>query len=100
MMNQKKNDMNRIAASAAQYYNKVPPSSTSTSTASSSVGTWIVNQDHLPKRITTKTSGAGSYNAAGKEALYGGVQVDESVDLKAANYISSVLERLRLEYSN
>lgn len=100
MMNQQKGNVNMIIT-ATQYYDKVQ--STTASTAASSVGTVIVNQDHLPKHVTTTTVGGDSYNAAAADridALYGGVQVDEGVDLKAANYISSVLERFRLEYSN
>nr|GMC48674.1 uncharacterized protein LOC109169597 [Ipomoea batatas] len=80
---------------ATQYYNKVPVQSTTTSTAS--VETVIVNQDHLPKHIT----GGDSFNAAAADkidAIYGGLQVDENVDLKAANYISSVLESILGRY--
>lgn len=97
MMNQQKSNTNMI--SATQYYNKVvPTTTTTTSTAASSVGsTVVVNQDHhLPKHITTATSGGDCYNAARMDVL----PSDETVDHKAAEYISSVLERFKREYVN
>nr|GMC52756.1 hypothetical protein MIMGU_mgv1a016151mg [Ipomoea batatas] len=47
----------------------------------------------------TKNTAVDSYSAAKMDTLYGGA-VDDAVDLKAANYISSVREKFRLDYLN
>nr|GMC48676.1 hypothetical protein MIMGU_mgv1a016151mg [Ipomoea batatas] len=47
----------------------------------------------------TKNTAVDSYSAAKLDTLYGGA-VDDAVDLKAANYISSVREKFRLDYLN
>nr|GMC46255.1 hypothetical protein A4A49_31267 [Ipomoea batatas] len=70
----------------------------------------IVNQDQVTPQLPThatslsyyhpttdianKTAGGGaSYSATEADAVYGGIAVDEEIDRKAANYISSVRER-------
>nr|GMC50868.1 hypothetical protein Ccrd_019299 [Ipomoea batatas] len=66
----------------------------------------IVNQDQVIPQLpthatslsyyppTTAGGGGASYSATKMDdAVYGGIAVDEEIDRKAANYISSVRER-------
>nr|GMC46256.1 hypothetical protein Iba_chr01aCG0440 [Ipomoea batatas] len=89
MMNQQKNHTNMITAT--RYYNKVP--SITTSTAASSVGTRMVNQDHLPKHIAATTTPPEWTPSTVVSRL-----MRVLISKLHANYISSVLERLRLQY--
>nr|GMC52754.1 hypothetical protein A4A49_31267 [Ipomoea batatas] len=72
----------------------------------------MVNQDQVIPQLpthatslsyyppTTAGGGGASYSATKMDAVYGGIAVDEEIDRKAANYISSVRERFRLHYLN
>lgn len=83
-----------------QYTSKVKPSQSSP--AAASVG-FLVHQDYVIAQAKPKVSfilpAESRDSVVQLENLYG-VAVDESVDSKAATYISTVQERFKLERIN
>ncbi|GAB2225990.1 hypothetical protein Droror1_Dr00021772 [Drosera rotundifolia] len=82
---------------AAHYTTKV--NSKSSSPTTSSVG-YVVNQDMKPQavqQVSMVLSADDSYDSVGHIDGYFGAIADERVNMRAANYISSVRERFRLE---
>ncbi|XP_062104575.1 uncharacterized protein LOC133815794 [Humulus lupulus] len=97
-----------MSSSTTKVVNK--PNQSSPSAAS--VG-FLVHQDYLIAQPKPKVSfvlpaahhdygggGGRDSSVVQRESLYGGVTVDEGVDSKAANYISMVQERFKLERVN
>ncbi|KAE8720149.1 hypothetical protein F3Y22_tig00109916pilonHSYRG00140 [Hibiscus syriacus] len=85
------------AASAIQYIIKVKPSQGSSTTASVD---FQVRRDYMisqPKRISFVVPTDKNRENLRHIDNFFGVVGDESVDLKAATYISSVQERFKLE---
>lgn len=88
--------------------------SSTTTTSAPSVGKLIVNQEqvtpqlskhmatsvslYLPSPEIAATAGVSSYSATRMDTLYGGGAVDDAVDLKAEDYISSVRKKFSLAY--
>ncbi|KAA8548246.1 hypothetical protein F0562_004493 [Nyssa sinensis] len=105
------------SSSSVQYSSKVKPSPPPSSTASvgyvassssnALVERYVVNPDYVTPQPKPKLSflvpeingGRDSYSSCKFDNPYGGAG-DESVDVKAATYISSVQERFRLERVN
>ncbi|EOY02838.1 hypothetical protein QQP08_014138 [Theobroma cacao] len=87
------------AAAAMQYTTKVMPNQTST-TASVS---FRVHQDYMvsqPKQVSFILPADKNRENLSQIDNFFGVAGDESVDIKAASYISSVQERFKLERNN
>ncbi|OIT22739.1 hypothetical protein A4A49_31267 [Nicotiana attenuata] len=88
-------------------YNPNSIIASSVSFSSDAVG-FIVNQEqaapplkpkvsyYIPPQSTVGSNGS----TTGRGTYYGKIDTDESVDLKAANYITSVQERFKLERLN
>ncbi|KAM6549558.1 hypothetical protein CsatB_021234 [Cannabis sativa] len=108
--NNNNNNNNNCSSNTLQYKVMNKPNQSSPSAAS--VG-FLVHQDYLITQPKPKVSfvmsshGGGGGGGGGRdssvvqlEKLYGGVAVDEGVDSKAANYISMVQERFKLERVN
>jgi len=92
----------KMPTSAAQYSSKVTPTQSSPSTAMTRVA-FVVHQDKIsqPKAqmVSVIVPDKGRDSLAQFDKVFG-MPVDESVDLKATNYISSVRERFKLERVN
>jgi hypothetical protein len=81
-----------------QYTSKVKPSQSSPSTASVE---FLLPQDYVfaqPQK--QQVSFIVPADSSQHENLIYGVAADESIDMKAANFISSVQERFKLEHYN
>ncbi|XP_021299253.1 uncharacterized protein LOC110427933 [Herrania umbratica] len=88
------------AAAAMQYTTKVKPNQTSSTTASVS---FRVHQDYMvsqPKQVSFIVSTDKNRENLSQIDNFFCVAGDESVDIKAASYISSVQERFKLERNN
>ena len=87
-------------APAMQYTTKVKPNQGSSTTASVS---FRVNQDYMIshlKRVSFIVPADKNRENLSQIDNFFGVAGDESVDLKATTYISSVQERFKLERNN
>ncbi|KAK8607332.1 hypothetical protein V6N13_053073 [Hibiscus sabdariffa] len=85
------------AAAAMQYITKVKPSQGSSTKASVD---FRVRRDYMisqPKRISFVVPGDRNRENLSHIDNFFGIVGDESVDIKAATYISSVQERFKLE---
>ncbi|KAB2084757.1 hypothetical protein ERO13_A05G337200v2 [Gossypium hirsutum] len=83
-----------------QYSSKVKPNQGSSTSASIS---FRVHQDYMisqPKQISYIVPGDKNRENLSQIDNFFGVTGDESVDIKAATYISSVQERFKLETQN
>ncbi|XWS40573.1 hypothetical protein CRYUN_Cryun17cG0007400 [Craigia yunnanensis] len=85
---------------AMQYTTKVKPNQASSTTASVS---FRVHQDYMisqPKQVSVILPADKNRENLSQIDNFFGVTGDESVDSKAATYISSVQERFKLERNN
>ncbi|XP_030450626.2 uncharacterized protein LOC115672813 [Syzygium oleosum] len=92
----------KLPASGAQYRSKVTPRQSSPSVATTTQA-FVVHQDVISQQKVQKVSFIvpdKGRNSLGQFDKMFGMPGDESVDLKAANYISSVQERFKLERVN
>ncbi|KAI6700858.1 hypothetical protein NL676_015182 [Syzygium grande] len=92
----------KLPTSSVQYSSRVMPNQSSPSAATTRVA-FVVHQDVISQPKAQKVSfmvpDKGRDSLGQFDKLFG-MPGDESVDLKAANYISSVQERFKLERVN
>ncbi|KAF8013110.1 hypothetical protein BT93_I1090 [Corymbia citriodora subsp. variegata] len=92
----------KLPSSAAQYSSKVTPNQSSPSAAKTRVA-FVVHQDVISQPMVQKVSFIvpdKGRDSPGQFDKVFSMPSDESVDLKASNYISSVRERFKLDRVN